>query len=132
DHGSARGTTVRGSSPSAARTKSVSLHSFPAVLATVLQESSTCWPHAIKGANAALRELRAHSSSTMLRIFYAFDRERDAVLLIGGDKTGDDRFYERMIPLAEQLFAEYLRERTEAIGKGHEQGLKDDEDDEHD
>src|SRR5207237_2537316 len=90
------------------------------------------FPHssAIKGANAALRELRAHSGSTMLRIFYAFDRERDAVLLIGGDKTGDDRFYERMIPLAEQLFAEYLRERTEAIGKGREQGLKDDEDDE--
>jgi hypothetical protein len=93
------------------------------------------FPHssAIKGANVALRELRAHSGSTMLRILYAFDRERDAVLLIGGDKSGDGRFYERMIPLAERIFAEYLQERAEAIRKRREQGLKDDEeDDEHD
>ncbi len=33
-----------------------------------------------------------------------------AILLIGGDKTGDDRFYDRMIPLAERLYDEYLEE----------------------
>jgi hypothetical protein len=34
--------------------------------------------------------------------------KRQAVLLLGGDKTGDDRFYERMIPQSEGLLAEYL------------------------
>ncbi len=33
-----------------------------------------------------------------------------AVLLIGGDKTGDDRFYDRMIPIAERIWNEYLEE----------------------
>jgi hypothetical protein len=32
------------------------------------------------------------------------------VLLIGGDKKGDDRFYERMIPVAERIWEQYLRE----------------------
>jgi hypothetical protein len=34
--------------------------------------------------------------------------KRQAVLLLGGDKIGDDRFYERMIPQSERLLAEYL------------------------
>ena len=41
---------------------------------------------------------------------YAFDPVRQAVLLIGGDKTGDGRFYERMIPLSERIWARYLKE----------------------
>lgn len=40
----------------------------------------------------------------------AFDPRRDAVLLIGGDKTGDKRFYERMIPIADRLYDKHLRE----------------------
>jgi hypothetical protein len=43
------------------------------------------------------------------RILYAFDPVRQAVLLIGGDKTGDDRWYEKAIRVADRLFAEYLR-----------------------
>ena len=31
-----------------------------------------------------------------------------AILLIGGDKTGDDRFYERMVPEADRLHTENL------------------------
>jgi len=31
-------------------------------------------------------------------------------LLIGGDKTGDGRFYEKMIPLADRLYDEHLKE----------------------
>jgi hypothetical protein len=34
---------------------------------------------------------------------------RQAVLLVGGDKTGDSRWYEKAVPLAEKLFSEYLR-----------------------
>lgn len=43
-----------------------------------------------------------------MRVFYAFDPLRRAVLLLGGDKTGDDRFYETFVPRAEQIWAEYL------------------------
>ena len=45
-----------------------------------------------------------------LRVFYAFDPKRQAVLLIGGDKTGDGRFYEKMIALSTRLWREYLEE----------------------
>ena len=50
------------------------------------------------------------SGGEPLRIFYAFDRRRTAILLIGGNKAGDDRFYERMIPLADRLYDDYLNE----------------------
>jgi hypothetical protein len=33
-----------------------------------------------------------------------------AILLIGGDKTGDNRFYEKYIPIADSLYDEYLEE----------------------
>ncbi len=65
----------------------------------------------------ALRELRVQSGGRPLRVFYAFDPERQAVLLIGGDKTGDGRFYEVMVPKAEAIFDEYLREIASKGGK---------------
>jgi hypothetical protein len=34
-------------------------------------------------------------------------------LLIGGDKTGDDRFYETMIPVADKIYDKYLIEMQE-------------------
>ena len=70
------------------------------------------FPHSstIEGSSFALRELRVQSGGRPLRIFYAFDPARDAVLLLGGDKTGDDRFYEAMIPRATALWEEYLAE----------------------
>src|SRR5882757_9167534 len=55
-----------------------------------------------------MRELRVQSGGKPLRIFYAFDPRRMAILLIGGDKTGDKRFYDRMIPLADRLYDEHL------------------------
>jgi hypothetical protein len=60
-----------------------------------------------------MRELRVQTGGTPMRIFYAFDPRRTAILLIGGDKTGDGRFYERMIPIADCLYGIYLDE----IGK---------------
>jgi hypothetical protein len=66
---------------------------------------------ALKGSRYALRELRSRTGRGLLRILYAFDPERDAVLLIGGYKKGDDRFYEQMVPLAERIWEEYLREQ---------------------
>jgi hypothetical protein len=65
----------------------------------------------IKGADFALRELRQQAGGRPLRTLYAFDPRRNAVLLIGGDKTGDARFYERMIPIAERIWRQYLKEQ---------------------
>ena len=60
--------------------------------------------------HAHMREPRVQSGGKPLRIFYAFDPRRAAILLIGGDKTGDRRFYERMVPLADDLYDEHLSE----------------------
>jgi hypothetical protein len=66
---------------------------------------------AVEGSKVALRELRIKAKGRQLRVFYAFDPMRDAVLLIGGDKTGDDRFYERLIPWAEEIWETYSVEQ---------------------
>jgi hypothetical protein len=57
-----------------------------------------------------MRELRVQSGGKPLRVFYAFDPRRAAILLIGGDKTGDNRFYQRMMPIADRLYDEHLSE----------------------
>jgi hypothetical protein len=70
-------------------------------------------PHVdgIKGSmHSNMKELRTQSGGQPLRTFFAFDPRRTAILLIGGDKTGDDRFYARMVPIADRLFDDYLRE----------------------
>ena len=70
-------------------------------------------PHAdtVKGSKYTnMKELRAQSKGCPLRTFFAFDPRRCAILLIGGDKTGDKRFYEKMLPLADKLYDEYLTE----------------------
>lgn len=41
-----------------------------------------------------MRELLSQASGRPLRTFYAFDPRRSAILLLGGDKTGDARFYD--------------------------------------
>jgi hypothetical protein len=60
--------------------------------------------------HAHMRELRVQSGGRPMRIFYAFDPRRSAILLIGGDKTGDRRFYERLVPIADALYDVYLIE----------------------
>jgi hypothetical protein len=40
---------------------------------------------------------------------------RHAVLLLGGDKTGDDRFYETFLPRAERIWEEYLAEQQAGL-----------------
>jgi hypothetical protein len=66
---------------------------------------------AIEGSrHGHLRELRVQSGGDPLRIFYAFDPRRAAILLIGGNKANDKRFYQRMIPLADRLYDEHLDE----------------------
>lgn len=65
----------------------------------------------IKGSrHSHMRELRVQSGGDPLRVFYAFDPRRAAILLVAGNKTGDRRFYQRMIPLADRLYDEYIGE----------------------
>ena len=57
-----------------------------------------------------MRELRIQHSGDPIRILYAFDPRRCAILLIGGNKTGKNSWYEKMIPLADKLYDEHLIE----------------------
>jgi len=41
-------------------------------------------------------------------VLYAFDPRRCAILLIGGDKTGDDNWYKRQVPIADRLYSEHM------------------------
>jgi len=60
-----------------------------------------------------MRELRSQYAGKPYRTFYAFDPRRIAILLIGGDKTGDNRFYDVMVPIADRIYDEYLKEIQE-------------------
>ena len=55
-----------------------------------------------------MKELRVRNRGRVFRIFFAFDPSRNAILLIGGDKRGDKRFYEEMIPKADELYRRHL------------------------
>lgn len=57
-----------------------------------------------------LKELRVQYENTPYRILFAFDPEREALLLIGGNKASSKRWYEDMIPKAETIFEEHLAE----------------------
>lgn len=54
-----------------------------------------------------LKELRIQHHGRPYRVFFAFDEKRQAVLLCGGDKSGDSRFYKRFIKIAEEEFLKY-------------------------
>lgn len=69
------------------------------------------FPHSsgINGSkHSHMRELRTQHDGRPLRTLYAFDPRRSAILLIGGDKTGDNRWYDTCIPIADQLYDEHL------------------------
>lgn len=58
-----------------------------------------------------MKELRPPSSGTTeIRMLFAFDPRREAIVLVAGDKAGNwDGWYRQAIPLADQRFAEHLR-----------------------
>ena len=57
-----------------------------------------------------MRELRTQSGGRPLRTLYAFDPLRTGILLLGGDKSGDDRWYEKFVPVADRLYDQHLDE----------------------
>jgi hypothetical protein len=59
-----------------------------------------------------MKELRSVGGS--IRVLFAFDPRREAILLIGGDKTGQwQRWYKQNIPVADALYDEYLEQYDE-------------------
>jgi hypothetical protein len=55
-----------------------------------------------------MKELRIQNRQRLFRILFAFDPDRKAILLIGGDKRGEKRFYQKMIPIADALFDKHM------------------------
>jgi len=55
-----------------------------------------------------MRELRIQHVGNLYRVLYAFDPRRTAILLLGGNKSGDDRWYEEYVPIADKLYDEHL------------------------
>ena len=81
------------------------------------------FPHSsgINGSrHAHMRELRVQHQGRPYRLLYAFDPRRSAILLIGGDKTGDGRWYEVFVPRADDLYdlhLEVLRKEGQINGQ---------------
>jgi len=55
-----------------------------------------------------MRELRIQHWGQPYRVLYAFDPKRQAILLTGGNKTGNKRWYKQNTPIADRLYKEYL------------------------
>ena len=60
-----------------------------------------------------MRELRIQHEGRPYRVLYAFDPRRVGILLLGGDKTGNARWYEENLPRADAIYRQHLRELVE-------------------
>jgi hypothetical protein len=60
-----------------------------------------------------MRELRIQHQGRPYRVLYAFDPRRVGVLLIGGDKTGNPRWYREFVPKADTIYSQHLDEIEE-------------------
>src|ERR1700681_4421202 len=58
--------------------------------------------------HAHMRELRIQHEGRPYRVLYAFDPRRVAILLLGGNKEGDDRWYQEHVPRADALYDDHL------------------------
>jgi hypothetical protein len=69
-------------------------------------------PHAdtLNGSQFAnMKELRFRAAGGVWRVAFAFDPNREGILLVAGDKSGgsEDRFYRRLIAKADERYAEH-------------------------
>jgi hypothetical protein len=70
-------------------------------------------PHSdviVTSRHSNMKELRGSVDGKQLRVLYAFDPRRTAILLIGGDKHGNPRWYEQFVPIADDLFDQHLQQ----------------------
>jgi hypothetical protein len=57
-----------------------------------------------------MKELIVQHAGRPYRILFAFDPTSTAILLIGGDKTGNDRWYEEFVPVADKIYDTHLEQ----------------------
>jgi len=82
-------------------------------------------PHAdtLKGSEYAnMKELRFKAADGIWRVAFAFDPNREAILLVAGDKSGgsEDKFYKRLLKKADERYAEHLTAAKKPTAKkGH-------------
>jgi hypothetical protein len=73
-----------------------------------------------------MKELRGKvtvkGKDRFLRALFVFDPRRTALLLIGGDKTGDPKWYEKSVPIADELFGKHLKELEQQKNKSENKG----------
>lgn len=65
----------------------------------------------LKGSqHANMKELRFSWNGQVWRVAFAFDPQRQAILLVGGDKGGADqrRFYKRLLTVADERYDDHL------------------------
>jgi len=62
----------------------------------------------VSSRHSRMRELRIQHAGEPYRVLYAFDPRRTAILLLGGIKTGGDRWYETWVPIADRMYDEHL------------------------
>ncbi len=63
----------------------------------------------VKGSDYAnMKELRVQVAGNPWRVLFAFDPTRSAIILVGGNKAGNRRWYKTHIPIADALFKEHL------------------------
>jgi hypothetical protein len=60
-----------------------------------------------------MRELRIQHKGYPYRVLYAFDPRRSAILLIGGNKAGNDRWYDEVVPIADRLYDDHHKSMGE-------------------
>lgn len=56
-----------------------------------------------------LKELRVQHAGEPWRILFVFDPKRRAIILVGGNKAGQKRWYEEHIQIAEARYAEHIQ-----------------------
>jgi hypothetical protein len=76
-----------------------------------------------------MKELRADTRDQVMRIAFAFDPDRSAILLLVGNKSGvsQKRFYKQLIARADALYDEHLKKiaaRKKGKGKQHGQVIR--------
>lgn len=55
-----------------------------------------------------MKELRVQFKGDPWRVLFAFDPARSAILLVGGNKGGDRRWYKKNLPIADARYSEHL------------------------
>lgn len=83
----------------------------------------------LKGSrHANMKELRFDAADGVWRVAFAFDPKRQAILLVGGDKSGgsERRFYKQLITKADTRFDAHIRRLEEEARRARQRRKNDD------